>query len=269
MRNLELHPLASLFPRMSGTEYEALRDDIKANGQRHTIITHKGMILDGGNRYQACMDLGIKPMMTEYSGDNLVTYVLSANFFRRHLTAGQQAAIVSSAQDWTVAQGHGGTGANQHKPEQRCSVAPLQTVASRAAQSGASVRTQKMADKVARQSPELAVKVAHGEISLKRAARQLAPTPATESEPKPQPPEDLGPSDDELAASEAAARADALAMEQLLDADDKLATAFAEIRRLNAEVAVLKVSRNGYQNQCNDLIRRVKSQQRRLDEIRP
>lgn len=79
---------------------------------------------------------------------------------------------------------------------------------------------------------------------------------------------EFSPEADELAANEAAARADALAMEQLLDADDKLATAFAEIKRLNAELSVVKVSRDGYMNQCNDLIRRVKSLQRRLDEAK-
>jgi hypothetical protein len=266
MNKLQLHPLCKMFPRMAGAEFEALKDDIQTNGLRHPIITHKGMILDGGNRYQACLDMGVKPLMTEYTGENLVTYVLSANFYRRHLSPGQQAAIVASAQDWVNAQEHGGTGANQHNNEQRCNVAPLQTVASRAAQSGASVRTQKMADKVARQSPELAVKVAHGDISLASAARQLAPTPAAESEPRPQPPEDFGPSAEELAANEAAARADAEVMAQLLDSDDKLSTAVAEVKRLNAELSVVKVSRDGYMNQCSDLIRRIKWLQRKLDD---
>lgn len=72
--------------------------------------------------------------------------MLSANLHRRHLSAGQQAAIVASAQDWAKAQKQGGTGANQHK-EQTGNVAGLQTVAQRAAESGASERTQRMADK--------------------------------------------------------------------------------------------------------------------------
>ncbi len=60
------------------------------------------------------------------------------------------AAIVASAQDWSKAQSRGGNGNNQHKKEETGNVAALQTVAGRAAQSGASERTQRMADKVAK-----------------------------------------------------------------------------------------------------------------------
>ena len=43
---------------------------------------------------------------------------------------------------------------------------PLARVADRAALSGASIRTQKTADKVARENPELAAQVGRGEISM-------------------------------------------------------------------------------------------------------
>jgi ParB-like chromosome segregation protein Spo0J len=273
MNKLPLHPLCEMFPRMAGAEFDALKDDIKTNGLRHPIITHKGMILDGGNRYQACLDMGVKPLMTEYSGENLVTYVLSANFFRRHLSPGQQAAIVASAQDWVKAQKQGGTKGNQYTKLETGNVTGFQTVADRAAVSGVSDKTQRMADQVFKADPDLAAKVAHGEISLPKAVERVKPKkdkPTTFRPSAPvDEPDDTGPEAGEIEANEIAARADAAAIEKLLDADDKLATAVAEIKRLNAEVAVLKVSRNGYQNQCNDLIRRVKSQQRRLDEIRP
>ena len=64
----------------------------------------------------------------------------------------------------------------------------LETVADRAAQSGASERTQRMADKVARESPELARKVAHGEITLPQ-MREVAPP--TDTRPEPEPIDDL------------------------------------------------------------------------------
>lgn len=57
---------------------------------------------------------------------------------------------------------------------QRCT---LSTVADRAAQSGASERTQKAADKVAKADPALAVQVAHGEISLPKAVAQVENRP--------------------------------------------------------------------------------------------
>lgn len=170
---MELHPLCTLFPRLAGAEFEALKADIIANGQREPIIVHDGFILDGGNRYRACVEGGVEPMFRLFDGTNAVSFVLSANLHRRHLTPGQQAAIVASAQDWSRAQGHGG----DRRADQSATL-HLDTAATRATQSGASVRTQKMADKVAKASPDLAKQVAHGEISLPKAHEQIAPRAA-------------------------------------------------------------------------------------------
>ena len=167
---MELHPLCTLFPRLAGGEFEALKADIEAHGLRQPIIVRDGLILDGGNRYRACVEAGIAPVLVDFTGADPVSFVLSANLHRRHLTPGQQAAIVASAQDWTRAHGAGG----DRKSDQAATL-PLDSVADRAAQSGASERTQRMADKVVRQSPELAQQVAHGEISLPKALEQLVP----------------------------------------------------------------------------------------------
>lgn len=163
----ELHPLCTLFPRLNGAEFEALKEDIKVNGLRQPIVIHDGMILDGGNRYRACVEAGVDPEVIEYSGGNIVSFVLSANLHRRHMTPGQQAAIVASAQDWSKAQSVG-------NPQLR-NVAQLETAKDRAIQSGASHRTQQMADKVAKADPELAKKVAHGEITLPKAVESISP----------------------------------------------------------------------------------------------
>jgi len=174
----ELHPLCTLFPRLGAAEFNALRDDIKANGLRSPIVLHGGMILDGGNRYRACVEAGIEPTFAEFGGGSLVSFVLSANLHRRHMTTGQQAAIVASAQDWAQAQGRGGDGSNQHRKSKGATL-PLSSVADRVAQSGASTRTQKMADKVAKADPALARKVAHGDVSLPKAHAQISPPKQT------------------------------------------------------------------------------------------
>lgn len=178
MLALELHPLCTLFPRMSGAEFDALKADIVANGMREPIVVHAGLILDGGNRYRACIEAGVEPELKEFTGGNAVSFVLSANLHRRHLTPGQQAVIVASAQDWSRAHAAGG----DRKSDQTATL-PLDSVADRAAQSGASERTQRMADSVARQSPDLARQVAHGEISLPKALEQLAPKPSMATPP--------------------------------------------------------------------------------------
>jgi ParB-like chromosome segregation protein Spo0J len=168
MGTLDLHQLCTLVPRLGGAEFEALKSDILANGQREPITVHDGLVLDGGNRYRACIEAGVEPQLKEFVGPDPVAFVLSANLHRRHLTPGQQAAIVARAQDWATAQAVG-------RPEKSGNVAGLNTVADRAGRSGASERTQRMADKVARHSPELAQQVAHGKISLPKALEQLAP----------------------------------------------------------------------------------------------
>ena len=57
----ELHPLCTLFPRLGDEEAARLAEDIKANGLREPITLCGGMILDGGNRYAACITAGVEP----------------------------------------------------------------------------------------------------------------------------------------------------------------------------------------------------------------
>lgn len=264
MTDLQLHPLCTLFPRITGAEFEALKTDIQANGLRQPIVTHQGMILDGGNRYRACIEIGVEPTFAEFDGGNLVSFVLSANLHRRHLSPGQQAAIVSSAQDWGNAQQHGG----DRKSDQSATL-HFDTAEKRAAESGASLRTQKMADKVAKESPELAKKVAHGEVSLPQAIKQLAPA-------RPDIPEDDGPSAEELAFFQEKERADQDAYDSLVEAalsDDQLGEALQlvakqaeEIARLKAELRVVKEARDGYMAGKNEAIRMVKSLQRKIEQ---
>lgn len=267
-RNFELHPLCTLFPRITGAEFEALKADILANGLRQPIVIHEGMILDGGNRYRACMDVGIEPETIAFSGGNLVSFVLSSNLHRRHLSPGQQAAIVASAQDWGKAQTVG-------NPQLR-NVAQLETSAQRAAASGASPRTQQMADKVAKESPALAKRVAHGEVSLPEAVRQISP-PRPVAVPVEEEPEDDGPSAEEIAFLEESTRADQAAYDGLIEvaqSDDQLASALTlvatqatEIARLKALVRTLEESRDGKMNAINEHIRTIKSLRRKIEKL--
>lgn len=127
---MELHPLCELFPRLINAELAALKADTAANGLNQPIVVHDGQVLDGGNRYRACLELGIDPPMVQYQGHDPIGFVMSANMHRRHLTPGQQAVIVASAQDWELAQTRGG----DRKSNQTVSL-PFDSVAVRAATS--------------------------------------------------------------------------------------------------------------------------------------
>jgi len=89
------HEISNLFPLLQGTEFEALKADIQANGLFEPIILHPdGSILDGRNRHRACVELGIEPRFKTWSGEgSLVMFVVSMNVRRRHLTSGQCAVI--------------------------------------------------------------------------------------------------------------------------------------------------------------------------------
>jgi hypothetical protein len=93
---------------------------------------------------------------------------------RRHLSVAQQAAIVASTQNWSMAQVAGSNQFQKKGGSANLHDLSLSTVASRAETSGASIRTQKTADKVAREDPELAAQVGRGEISLNKASGREA-----------------------------------------------------------------------------------------------
>ena len=281
MNKYELHPLCTLFPRLSGSEFDTLRDDIKVNGLRSPIVLHEGMILDGGNRYRACLEAGIEPEFITFDGGNLVSFVLSANLHRRHMSAGQQAAIVASAQDWAKAQTHGGDRKNK-----QAATLPLETVEDRMAQSGASDKTQRMADKVAKANPELAKRVAHGEVSLPKAVAQVEGKnkPANVSKKKDEPAnEPEMTADDEVSiladevvslSEENNALKDRIAASAMDATEEEKTSALetitflrAEVKRLEIENKALTDSRNSYQRECAELKRQCAMQRRQLEKV--
>jgi N6-adenosine-specific RNA methylase IME4 len=92
---LESHPLANLFPLLEGTEFEELVVDIKTNGLQEHVTTYEGKILDGRNRYRACIAAGIGPKFNPYIGDDPLGFVVSRNLHRRHLTESQRAMVAA------------------------------------------------------------------------------------------------------------------------------------------------------------------------------
>lgn len=91
---LKVHPLAEMIPAMSEEEFAELKADIEANGQAEPIVLYRGEVLDGRHRSRACEELGIQPLIREYTGDQPAAYVLSLNVKRRNLTPSQRAAVV-------------------------------------------------------------------------------------------------------------------------------------------------------------------------------
>lgn len=93
---MKLHAYCSLMPPMNSEEFKRLKSSIEKKGQLVPIVLLGDEILDGRHRYEACKELGIKPDMVQYSGDDPLGYVISINETRRHLTQSQRAMIAAN-----------------------------------------------------------------------------------------------------------------------------------------------------------------------------
>src|ERR1700733_7499292 len=87
------HPIANLFPLMEGEQFDALVNDIRSNGLRQPIFEFEGTILDGRNRFNACLQAEVTPHFVTYDGMDPISFVLSANLHRRHLGESQRAMV--------------------------------------------------------------------------------------------------------------------------------------------------------------------------------
>jgi len=92
---MKIHKLAEMFPLMIEEEFNALVESIKTNGLLEPITTYKGEILDGHNRFKACIKAGVKPKFEEFIGSDPFEFVLIKNFDRRNLNESQKALIGS------------------------------------------------------------------------------------------------------------------------------------------------------------------------------
>ena len=92
---LRHHPLADIFPLMEGAEFNELVADIKASGLHEPIILLDDLILDGRNRYRACVAAGVEPSYRPFTGEDPGAFVISANIRRRHLNTEQKRAVIA------------------------------------------------------------------------------------------------------------------------------------------------------------------------------
>jgi hypothetical protein len=88
---LPFHPLAALFQLTGGAAYAALVEDIRAHGLNRPVVLYQDMILDGRNRYRACIDADVPVRTIPYDGDDPFAFVRSENLLRRHSNESQRA----------------------------------------------------------------------------------------------------------------------------------------------------------------------------------
>ena len=194
---LKNHPAADAWPMMDDERYSELRADIEMNGQREPITLCDGMILDGRNRYRACVDLGIEPLTRQYAGDPWA-FAWSLNGARRDLEATVRALIFKRCEDGSAkwekrlakiaedgnrkkaeaAKGNANAAKDRAKtvvdhcdqPVKKPKVAVAREA--RAAEAKVSPATMARADQIAKR-PDLEEKVVAGEMKPAEALREI------------------------------------------------------------------------------------------------
>ncbi len=97
--DVPFHAAACIFPLMEGDDFEQLVADIRQNGLREPIALLDEQVIDGRNRYRACLLAGVKHRFVEIKTDDPVAFVLSLNLHRRHLTPTQAAMCAARARE--------------------------------------------------------------------------------------------------------------------------------------------------------------------------
>jgi ParB-like nuclease family protein len=92
---IPFHPLADVLPLLSQKQYGELVESIKVQGLLEPITLYEDKILDGRNRYRACLDASVKPVTEDFKGKDPIAFVLGKNLHRRHLTVGQRAMVAA------------------------------------------------------------------------------------------------------------------------------------------------------------------------------
>jgi hypothetical protein len=94
-KTLSFHRYANYFPLMDGKEFKEFAADIKKNGLLEPIDRLDGQILEGRNRYRACLKMLVVPRFVEYTGNDPLGYVISKNLRRRHLKSKERRELIA------------------------------------------------------------------------------------------------------------------------------------------------------------------------------
>lgn len=99
---LKLKHRFNFFPEISAEDSKGLKESI-SNGFDESlgkITLYEGKVLDGWNRYKACIETGVEPVFTTFYGNDMdaFNFSVNANLDRRHLTSSQKAAMAVSAE---------------------------------------------------------------------------------------------------------------------------------------------------------------------------
>jgi hypothetical protein len=201
-----VHPVAAMFPLLTGEEFERFKSSIEDRGQLDPIIVLGDQLIDGRNRLRACLELELEPRIEEYSSESdPARFILAANITRRHLTPDQRAQISMEGIKWIAAHARerqlsgksadgaaGGRGRKNLNPKsdsgsgRDLKAMNANSTVGQVADAAKTTRYKaEQAMKVAAHSKELAAQVIAGEKTLADAVKEVpAPKPKAKRKPK-------------------------------------------------------------------------------------
>lgn len=195
MTELEFHPLANIFPMLDAADLQALADDIAEHGLSQPITLHDGMILDGRNRYAACMAAGVEPKAETFAGADPLAFVLSRNLHRRHLTPTQKAALAvdllpALEERARERQRAAGKLYGENHPQELPAIlpealGPKEARQEAAALVGVGARYVSDAKAIATEAPDLLAGMRDGSVTMQDAKRQVRQRQISEAPPLP------------------------------------------------------------------------------------
>lgn len=172
---IPFHPVSEIFPMMQDAELRDLAADIEEHGLIEAIWTYHGQIVDGRNRYRACLIAGEEPRFQEYTGDEsgLVAFVLGLNLKRRHLDASQRAVIGLAVERYEAERARARQGARNDIMEiiPECEQGKARDFA--AAAVGVNPRYIQDAKRIETQAPDLIPQIASGAMNIPEAVKKL------------------------------------------------------------------------------------------------
>ena len=177
----------NIFPAAKAEDYNRLRDDIRDNGydSKQPIIIYEGEVLDGWNRWTACLELKINPPTRQFDGNEseAIGLVMRTNK-RRNLNSGQWATIAVEADDIIKAIAEDGKARQLRKPSDSVTqkfalqTKDQRTTCHKAAQLFNTNRTYvNQAAKIKQAAPEVFEKVKAGKMTMQDAARAVRAIP--------------------------------------------------------------------------------------------
>ena len=170
MSMLEFHPLRCSF-LVTGSEFDALVEDIRRNGVLEPVVLHDGKILDGRNRCRAAEAAGCPYPTKPYDGGDPLGYVVSANIHRRHLNETQRAVLALSIERHEAEAAAQRMLAGKRNPEEPVPQGRARDIA--AAAVGISGRTLSVVKAVVKEAPDLLPALTDGKLLAKQALREV------------------------------------------------------------------------------------------------